>query len=64
MLAARQRAWENTARLRAQSGTARAADTEHAALVEAVASGNPAAARQAALHHLSAAAQRLGMRLA
>ncbi|CAG9172345.1 Pyruvate dehydrogenase complex repressor [Cupriavidus laharis] len=64
MLAARQRAWENTARLRVESGAARAADTEHAALVEAIASGNPAAARQAAHHHLSAAAGRLGLRLA
>jgi DNA-binding FadR family transcriptional regulator len=64
MLAARQRAWENTARLRAEQGTARAADTEHAALAEAIASGNPAAAREAALHHLGAAAKRLGLPLA
>ncbi|CAG2128704.1 HTH-type transcriptional regulator LutR [Cupriavidus numazuensis] len=64
MLAARQRAWENTARLQARDGAARAADTEHAALVDAIASGNPATARQAALDHLNAAAGRLGLRLA
>ncbi|CAG2155474.1 HTH-type transcriptional regulator LutR [Cupriavidus yeoncheonensis] len=64
MLAARQRAWENTARLRAESGAAHTADTEHIALVEAIASGSPAAAREAALRHLNAAAQRLGLPLA
>ena len=64
MLAARQRAWENTARLRSESGAVRAADTEHAALVEAIANGSPADAREASLHHLGAAAARLGLRLA
>ncbi|WP_042884977.1 FadR/GntR family transcriptional regulator [Cupriavidus necator] len=61
MLAARQRAWENTARLVASTGAPRAADSEHAALAEAIAAGNAAAAREAAQQHLSAAAARLGL---
>lgn len=64
MLAARQRAWENTARLRAESGGGRAADAEHAALVEAIAGGSPVAAREAARNHLGAAAARMGLALA
>lgn len=61
MLAARQRAWENTARLSATTGVPRAADQEHAALAEAIAAGDAAAARHAAQRHLAAAAARLGL---
>lgn len=61
LLVARQRAWENSARLHALEGTPRAADTEHAALVEAIAAGDPAAARAAANAHLNAAAARMGL---
>ena len=42
LLQARQTAWENAARFRGGHG---AADAEHAALVEAIAAANPAAAR-------------------
>ncbi|MNR64605.1 FCD domain protein [compost metagenome] len=58
---ARQHAWENSARLAATQGTPRAADAEHAALVEAIAAGDPAAARAAARAHLTAAAARMGL---
>ncbi|QQX85605.1 FadR family transcriptional regulator [Cupriavidus necator] len=61
MLAARQRAWENTARLSVTTGAPRAADQEHAALAEAIAAGDAAAARNAAQQHLEAAAARLGL---
>lgn len=61
LLAARQRAWENSARLDALQGTPRAADHEHAALVDAIAAGDPDAARIAAAAHLSAAAARMGL---
>ncbi|SOY56613.1 FadR/GntR family transcriptional regulator [Cupriavidus taiwanensis] len=61
MLAARQRAWENTARLSAATGVPRAADHEHAALAEAIAAGDATAARNAAQQHLTAAAARLGL---
>ncbi|MBB3014361.1 FadR/GntR family transcriptional regulator [Cupriavidus alkaliphilus] len=61
MLAARQRAWENTARLSRATGAPRAADQEHAALAEAIAAGNATAARNAAQQHLAAAAARLGL---
>lgn len=64
LLAARQRAWENSARLSAANGTARGADTEHAALVEAIAAGDAIAAREAARSHLAAAAARMGLTLA
>ncbi|MGH8790183.1 MAG: FadR/GntR family transcriptional regulator [Cupriavidus necator] len=64
LLAARQRAWENSARLSAASSTPRAADTEHATLVEAIAAGDAAAAREAARSHLAAAAARMGLALA
>ena len=60
MLAARQTAWENAARFRDGS---QGADGEHAALVEAIAAGNPGAARLAARRHLSAAARRMGLAL-
>jgi len=60
LLHARQTAWENAARFR---GGYRAADAEHAALVDAIAAGNPAAARQAARRHLMAAARRMGLEL-
>lgn len=58
LLQARQTAWENAARFRGGHG---AADAEHAALVEAIAAANPAAARQAARRHLLAAARRMGL---
>lgn len=61
MLAARQAAWDNAARLAAATGTARAADAEHTALVDAIAAGDAHAARQAATAHLSAAAARMGL---
>ncbi|MGO4302568.1 FadR/GntR family transcriptional regulator [Cupriavidus sp. RAF12] len=61
LLVARQFAWENSARLDAQHGTPRAADAEHAALVDAIAAGDPIAARAAAGAHLSAAAARMGL---
>lgn len=61
LLVARQRAWENSARLHAAQGAPRAADAEHAALVDAIAAGDAAAARAAASAHLSAAAQRMGL---
>ncbi|SCU97566.1 Transcriptional regulator, GntR-family [Cupriavidus necator] len=61
MLAARQRAWENTARLSVTTGAPRAADQEHAALAEAIAAGDATAARGAAQQHLAAAAARLGL---
>ena len=61
LLVARQHAWENSARLGALHGTPRAADAEHAALVEAIAAGDPSAARAAATAHLSAAAARMGL---
>lgn len=61
LLAARQRAWENSARLSATRGVPRAADAEHAALVEAIAAGDAAGARAAALAHLAAAAARMGL---
>lgn len=61
LLAARQHAWENSAQLHAREGTQRAADAEHMALVEAIASGDPVAARAAASAHLSAAATRMGL---
>ena len=61
LLSARQRAWEISARLHARQGTPRAADAEHVALVEAIASGDPVAARAAATAHLSAAAARMGL---
>ena len=61
LLVARQHAWENSARLHAAQGAPRAADTEHAALVDAIAAGNPEAARAAASAHLSAAARRMGL---
>lgn len=61
LLVARQHAWENSARLTATQGTPRAADAEHAALVEAIAAGDPAAARAAARAHLTAAAARMGL---
>jgi len=61
LLAARQHAWENSARLNALNGTPRAADSEHAALVEAIAAGDASAARAAAGAHLSAAAARMGL---
>ncbi|MWL86991.1 FadR/GntR family transcriptional regulator [Cupriavidus sp. SW-Y-13] len=61
LLAARQRAWENTARLRDSDGQPRAADAEHAALVDAIAQGDPIAARAAATAHLGASAARMGL---
>jgi len=61
LLAARQHAWENSARLNSLQGTPRAADAEHLALVEAIAAGDPSAARAAANAHLSAAAARMGL---
>lgn len=61
LLVARQFAWENSARLDAQHGTPRAADAEHAALADAIAAGDPIAARAAAGAHLSAAAARMGL---
>ncbi|SDD06421.1 DNA-binding transcriptional regulator, FadR family [Cupriavidus sp. YR651] len=61
LLVARQFAWENSARLDAQHGTPRAADAEHAALVDAIAAGDQIAARAAAGAHLSAAAARMGL---
>ncbi|MCP3021159.1 FadR/GntR family transcriptional regulator [Cupriavidus basilensis] len=60
MLAARQTAWENAARFR---GGSQGADSEHTALVEAIAAGNASAARQAARRHLGAAAKRMGLTL-
>ena len=61
LLAARQHAWQNSARLHAAQGTPRAADAEHAALADAIAAGDPAAASAAAAAHLAAAAARMGL---
>ncbi|RZT42440.1 FadR/GntR family transcriptional regulator [Cupriavidus agavae] len=61
LLAARQRAWENSARLRTTGAAPRAADAEHAALADAIALGDPVAARAAATAHLGAAAARMGL---
>ncbi|WP_342049954.1 MULTISPECIES: FadR/GntR family transcriptional regulator [unclassified Cupriavidus] len=63
LLIARQRAWENSARLSAQTGAPRAADAEHAALVAAIEAGDAARARAAAQAHLAAAAARMGLAL-
>ncbi|WP_423193254.1 FadR/GntR family transcriptional regulator [Cupriavidus sp. H18C2] len=61
LLVARQHAWENTARLRADGATPRAADAEHTALVDAIVRGDAVAARAAATAHLEAAAARMGL---
>jgi len=58
LLRARHAAWENAAAL---GGSASGADAEHAALADAIAAGDTAAARRAARHHLEAAARRMGL---